>query len=63
MTIDRFCPNNCKYIDNGKCIATECNHKLGEYENDAKGSQRRSTSNIKEGTMYCHVDANNKCSQ
>lgn len=34
MTINHLCPSNCKYIVNGKCIATECKRKLGEYEDD-----------------------------
>lgn len=55
MNTDRLCPTNCKYIDSGKCIATECNRKLGEYENDAKGSQRRPAGNIKESTMHSNV--------
>lgn len=34
MQINHLCPSNCKYIVNGKCIATECKRKLGEYEDD-----------------------------
>lgn len=34
MQINHLCPSNCKYIVNGKCIATEFKRKLGEYEDD-----------------------------
>ena len=36
MQTNNLCPSSCKYIVNGKCIATECKRKLGEYEDDDK---------------------------